>query len=78
MGFSEDAASRQSWIVGYNGGPTAVHHRNAIWKGLPEGALISGPNADGTWSRSAEDINTEVALDYNAGIGCDCIYERFE
>lgn len=66
----EDAASRQSWIVGYNGGPTAVHHRNAIWKGiLPEGALISGPNADGTWSRSAEDYkHTEVALDYNAGI----------
>ena len=36
---------------------------------LPEGTLISGPNADGTWSRSAEDYkHTEVALDYNARI----------
>jgi hypothetical protein len=66
----KDNASTQSWIVGFNGGPNAVHHRNAIWKGmLPEGALISGPNADGTWSSSAADYkHTEVALDYNAGI----------
>lgn len=64
------ASSKTSWIVGYNGGPTAVHHRNAIWKSLlPEGALVSGPDADGYYENNAGSYEyTEVALDYNAGI----------
>lgn len=64
------SSNSRSWIVGYNGGPTAVHHRNAIWKGiLPEGALVSGPDSTGNYVNNAEAYEyTEVALDYNAGI----------
>jgi hypothetical protein len=60
----------RSWIVGYNSGPSAVHHRNAIWKGRPpEGGLVSGPDDKGNYQNSAEAYEfTEVALDYNAGI----------
>lgn len=64
------SSSNSSWIVGHNGGPTAVHHRNAIWKGiLPEGALVSGPDSTGKYENNAGAYEyTEVALDYNAGI----------
>lgn len=60
----------RSWIVGYNNGPTAVHHRNALWKGrLPEGGLVSGPDDKGNYQNNAGAYEfTEVALDYNAGI----------
>jgi hypothetical protein len=60
----------RSWIVGYNNGPGAVHHRNAIWKNkLPEGGLVSGPDSNGNYQNSAGAYEyTEVALDYNAGI----------
>jgi hypothetical protein len=63
-------SSSRSWIVGYNNGPTAVHHRNALWKGiLPEGGLVSGPDSNGNYQNNAGAYEyTEVALDYNAGI----------
>lgn len=63
-------AGGRSYIVGYNNGPTAVHHRNAISSGkLPTGALVSGPNNDGTFNAGTGDYEyTEVAIDYNAGI----------
>ncbi len=66
-----DPNANRSWIVGYNNGPTAIHHRNALWKSniKVEGALVSGPDADGNYTNSAEAYEyTEVALDYNAGI----------
>lgn len=66
----EDNTATTSWIVGYSGGPTAVHHRNAIWKGiLPEGALVSGPDSNGHYENNAGAYEyTEAALDYNAGV----------
>lgn len=66
-----DPKANRSWITGYNNGPTAIHHRNAIWKSNVkiEGALVSGPDADGNYMNSADAYEyTEVALDYNAGI----------
>lgn len=59
----------KSWIIGYNSGPTAVHHRNAIWKGrLPEGGVVSGPDNKGNYQNSADAYEyTEPALDYVAG-----------
>jgi len=66
-----DSNAKRSWIVGYNNGPTAIHHRNALWKPSVkiEGALVSGPDENGNYSDNAEAYEyTEVALDYNAGI----------
>ncbi|MFP4416312.1 MAG: glycoside hydrolase family 9 protein, partial [Chitinispirillaceae bacterium] len=55
----------QSFIVGYEGGPSDIHYRSP---GTPNGALVSGPNGDGDWADDGSPKFCEVAIDYNAGI----------
>lgn len=66
----ESTSATTSWIVGHKGGPSAAHHRNAIWKGiLPEGGLVSGPDSTGHYENNAGAYEyTELALDYNSSI----------
>ncbi|MDG5815195.1 glycoside hydrolase family 9 protein [Chitinispirillales bacterium ANBcel5] len=62
------SGNSQSFVVGFSGGPSRIHHRNARHYGTPpRGGVVSGPDDRGEWDDDYSYRNCEVALDYNAG-----------
>jgi hypothetical protein len=62
------ANNSQSYVCGFNGGPTQAHYRSTQWKAVP-GGVVAGPDPSGNWEDNWSNYKySEVAIDYNAGI----------
>jgi hypothetical protein len=61
-------SKKQSFVCGYNGGPTSIHYRTSRKNPIP-GAVVAGPDPSGVWQDDGDKYQfTEVAINYNAGL----------